>query len=111
MAPNTAWANSRSRPCALTGKPDKTAGDIVRLYETEGATIFPRSLRGRLHLETIMGAADDGAMKIGIGTARDLTWKDGLDAFTCTECGRIFEIRDGIPVLLLDEARVPEGDG
>jgi uncharacterized protein YbaR (Trm112 family) len=27
---------------------------------------------------------------------------------TCTECGRIFEIRDGIPVLLLDEAREPE---
>ncbi|MER7002435.1 Trm112 family protein [Dactylosporangium sp. NPDC000555] len=26
---------------------------------------------------------------------------------TCTECGRIFEIRDGIPVLLLDEARTP----
>jgi uncharacterized protein len=24
---------------------------------------------------------------------------------TCTECGRVFEIRDGIPVLLLDEAR------
>jgi uncharacterized protein len=24
---------------------------------------------------------------------------------TCTECGRIFEIRDDIPVLLLDEAR------
>lgn len=32
---------------------------------------------------------------------------------TCTECGRIFEIRDGIPVLLLDEARTPgaAGDG
>jgi uncharacterized protein YbaR (Trm112 family) len=32
---------------------------------------------------------------------------------TCTECGRIFEIRDDIPVLLLDEARLPdasEGD-
>ncbi|GAA2386761.1 Trm112 family protein [Dactylosporangium salmoneum] len=26
---------------------------------------------------------------------------------TCTECRRIFEIRDGIPVLLLDEARQP----
>jgi uncharacterized protein YbaR (Trm112 family) len=28
---------------------------------------------------------------------------------TCTECGRIFEIRDGIPVLLLDEARPGSG--
>lgn len=25
-------------------------------------------------------------------------------ALTCTECGRSFPIRDGIPVLLLDEA-------
>jgi uncharacterized protein YbaR (Trm112 family) len=28
---------------------------------------------------------------------------------TCTECGRIFEIRDDIPILLLDEARQPTG--
>ena len=27
-------------------------------------------------------------MKAGVRSARDLTWKDGLDAFTCTECGR-----------------------
>jgi uncharacterized protein YbaR (Trm112 family) len=26
------------------------------------------------------------------------------NALTCTRCGRIFPIRDGIPVLLLDEA-------
>ena len=25
-------------------------------------------------------------------------------SLTCTECGRVFPIRDGIPVLLLDEA-------
>lgn len=32
-------------------------------------------------------------------------------ALTCTECGRIFPIRDGIPVLLLDDAEGgPEAD-
>ncbi|WP_395726198.1 Trm112 family protein [Nakamurella sp.] len=30
-------------------------------------------------------------------------------ALTCTHCGRVFPIRDGIPVLLLDEAS--GGDG
>jgi uncharacterized protein YbaR (Trm112 family) len=36
----------------------------------------------------------------------------GYDAeaqtLTCTECGRVFEVRDDIPVLLLDEARQSE---
>lgn len=26
-------------------------------------------------------------------------------SLSCPECGRIFDVRDGIPVLLLDEAR------
>jgi uncharacterized protein YbaR (Trm112 family) len=34
-----------------------------------------------------------------------LTYDAGEQTLTCTECERIFPIRDGIPVLLLDEAR------
>ncbi len=30
---------------------------------------------------------------------------------TCTECGRVFPIRDDIPVLLLDEAIEPQDGG
>jgi uncharacterized protein len=37
-----------------------------------------------------------------------LTYDEAAQTLTCTECGRVFEIRDGIPVLLLDEARQPE---
>ncbi|WP_236789231.1 Trm112 family protein [Amycolatopsis sp. GM8] len=33
------------------------------------------------------------------------------DALTCTSCGRIFPVRDGIPVLLLDEATEPDSSG
>jgi Fe-S oxidoreductase len=51
-----------------------------------------------IDLEKIMGeGADDADMRIGVRTARDLTWKDGLDAFTCTECGRC---KDACPTFL-----------
>jgi uncharacterized protein YbaR (Trm112 family) len=34
-----------------------------------------------------------------------LDYDEDGQTLTCTECRRVFEIRDGIPVLLLDEAR------
>ncbi|MGA8115171.1 MAG: Trm112 family protein [Actinocatenispora sp.] len=34
-----------------------------------------------------------------------LTYDAAAQTLTCTECRRIFEVVDGIPVLLLDEAR------
>jgi uncharacterized protein YbaR (Trm112 family) len=34
-----------------------------------------------------------------------LDYDAAAQTLTCTECGRIFEVRDDIPVLLLDEAR------
>jgi uncharacterized protein len=41
-----------------------------------------------------------------------LDYDEAGQTLTCTECRRIFEIRDGIPVLLLDEARPgPAGPG
>jgi Fe-S oxidoreductase len=36
-------------------------------------------------------------MRVGVRTAKDLSWKDGLDAFTCTECGRC---KDACPTFL-----------
>ena len=50
-----------------------------------------------MDLEAIMNGDDADDMKIGVRTARDLTWKDGLDAFTCTECGRC---KDACPTFL-----------
>lgn len=31
------------------------------------------------------------------------------DTLVCTKCNLIFEIRDGIPNLLIEDARLPEG--
>ncbi len=42
-----------------------------------------------------------------------LAYDESAQTLTCTQCARVFEIRDGIPVLLLDEARPgtgPEGE-
>src|SRR6266851_4041723 len=41
---------------AADGRPEHTARDIVDLYEKEGGTIFPGSLRQTLHLESLAGA-------------------------------------------------------
>ena len=39
-------------------------------------------------VDKLMAAEDESEMKAGVRSAIDLTWKEGLDAFTCTECGR-----------------------
>jgi uncharacterized protein len=36
--------------------------------------------------------------------------QEGDERLVCTECRRIYPIRDGIPVLLIDEAILPEGN-
>jgi len=48
-------------------------------------------------LERAMAGEGEDAMRIGVARAGDLTWKDGLDAFTCTECGRC---KDACPTFL-----------
>ncbi|MBL8343381.1 MAG: (Fe-S)-binding protein [Rubrivivax sp.] len=41
--------------------------------------------------------ADPATLRVGARTVRDLSWKDGLDVFTCTECGRC---KDACPTFL-----------
>ncbi len=41
--------------------------------------------------------ADAADLRVGVRTAGDLTWKEGLDVFTCTECGRC---KDACPTFL-----------
>ncbi len=69
---------------------------LPTLYFRRGA---PARRVPTLDLTRIMGEADggDAEMKIGVRSALDLTWKEGLDAFTCTECGRC---KDACPTFL-----------
>ena len=48
-------------------------------------------------LDKVMNAADGDTVKVGVRSAADLVWKDALDAFTCTECGRC---KDACPTFL-----------
>ena len=57
----------------------------------------PANCVPKLDLEKIMEADDAGSISVGVRTALDLSWKDGLDAFTCTECGRC---KDACPTFL-----------
>ena len=56
----------------------------------------PANAVPKVDLEAAM-AGDEADMRIGARTALDLTWKEGLDAFTCTECGRC---KDSCPTYL-----------
>ena len=47
--------------------------------------------RGRLRtvdIEAVMSAPDERDQRFGAGALEDLSWKDVLDLYTCTECGR-----------------------
>lgn len=54
------------------------------------------------HLDLLRCPADVGPLSV---TAHD---QDGAESeLTCGACGRVYPIRDEIPVLLVDEARQP----
>ena len=57
----------------------------------------PANVVPKIDLDAAMAGDGDAEMRIGVTSARDLTWKDGLDAFTCTECGRC---KDACPTFL-----------
>ena len=40
----------------------------------------------------------------------DLRQNDAGDGLECLKCGRVYPVRDGIPVMLVEEASPPPGD-
>ena len=67
-------------------------GEHFHIVTALPALFFRRGRPGNrvpgVDLDKLMEATDEADMRAGVRTARDLMWKDGLDAFTCTECGR-----------------------
>src|SRR5213078_5395249 len=60
--------------------------------------------RGRLEPLRFDEDTPEEEMRFGIGTVEDLTWKQMMDAFSCTECGRC---QDVCPAFATDKALSP----
>jgi Fe-S oxidoreductase len=59
---------------------------------TAAVNVFFASTRARGHLEPLRFDVPDDEMRFGAGTVRDMTWKQTLDTFSCTECGRCQDV-------------------
>jgi len=59
---------------------------------TAAPNVFFARTRSRGRLEPLRFDVPDDEMRFGIGTARDITWKQALDAMSCTECGRCQDV-------------------
>ena len=73
---------------------------------TAALNVFFARTRARGRLEPLdFEAEDEAAMRFGAGTAAELTWKQMLDAMSCTECGRC---QDACPAFATGKALSPK---
>jgi Fe-S oxidoreductase len=59
---------------------------------TAAVNVFFASTAPGGHLERLHFDVPDDEMRFGAGTVPDLTWKQTLDTFSCTECGRCQDV-------------------
>jgi len=60
---------------------------------TAAINVFFARTRARGRLEPLeFEAEDESELRFGAGTVADLTWKQMLDAMSCTECGRCQDV-------------------
>jgi Fe-S oxidoreductase/nitrate reductase gamma subunit len=59
---------------------------------TAGINVFFSRTRRRGRLEPLRFDVPDEEMRLGVGTVADLTWKEMVDSFSCTECGRCQDV-------------------
>jgi Fe-S oxidoreductase len=59
---------------------------------TAAINVFFSRTRRRGRLEPLRFDVPEAEMRFGAGTIRDLTWKEMVDSFSCTECGRCQDV-------------------
>jgi Fe-S oxidoreductase len=59
---------------------------------TAAINVFFARTRARGRLEPLRFDVPEEEMRFGAGTVPDLTWKQTLDTFSCTECGRCQDV-------------------
>ena len=59
---------------------------------TAAINVFFSRTRRRGRLEPLRFDVPDEEMRFGAGTIGDLTWKEMVDSFSCTECGRCQDV-------------------
>jgi Fe-S oxidoreductase len=59
---------------------------------TAAINVFFARTRRRGRLEPLRFDVPEAEMRFGAGTIKDLTWKEMVDAFSCTECGRCQDV-------------------
>jgi Fe-S oxidoreductase len=59
---------------------------------TAAVNVFFSRTRRRGRLEPLRFDVPEAEMRFGAGTIKDLTWKEMVDSFSCTECGRCQDV-------------------
>jgi Fe-S oxidoreductase len=59
---------------------------------TAAVNVYFSRTRRRGRLEPLRFDVPDEEMRFGVGTIGDLTWKEMVDSFSCTECGRCQDV-------------------
>jgi Fe-S oxidoreductase len=59
---------------------------------TAGVNVYFSRTRRRGRLEPLRFDVPDDEMRLGVATVADLTWKEMVDSFSCTECGRCQDV-------------------
>jgi Fe-S oxidoreductase len=59
---------------------------------TAAVNVFFTRTRSRGRLEPLRFDGPEEELRFGAGTVADLTWKETLDTFSCTECGRCQDV-------------------